>query len=350
MSTVYAAIMAGGTGTRLWPRSRQKQPKQIHAFISAKTLIQETVADIESLVAPQNILVVTGQDYAASIRQQIPQISRFLIEPLPVGRLLAIGLAARYVAKIDPRAVMILLWSDSYIGNKTEFKRVLEIAVAAAKEGTNGIIGVRPPTPATHYGYIEIGKELGDGLYHLASFREKPDLETAKGFVSSGRYVWNPGISVWRVDKLLELYHALEPEHAAAIEQLADVIDQPTFTEKATKNLTDIRKLDIEDTIYARAGNLAVLPADIGWDDVGNWAAVKDLLQKEGNVISGKHIGIDTENCLVHGHDKLIATIGLRNLIVVETDDAILIADKHHSQKVKEVVEQLKAQKLDEYL
>lgn len=346
----YAAIMAGGSGTRLWPRSRENRPKQLHAFITDRTLIQETVADITPLIPADRILVVTSQKYISQIREQVPEVHHYLVEPYKLGKLLAIGAAAHYLAELDPQAVMVLLWADSHIGNKEAFVKVLQKAIAAAEKGTNSIIGVRPTYPATQYGYIELGPEIAPGIHRLASFKEKPDYVTAEHFLHSSRFVWNPGISVWRVDKLLALYRKFQPKHAAALASLVPVIRNSEFTNVAAETLKELEKLEIEDTIYAQADDLAVIPADIGWDDVGNWAAIKDLLQKEGNVIRGKHVGIDTENCLIHGHKKLIATIGLRDIIVVDTPDAILIADKHQSQKVKEVVDRLKELGLKEYL
>ncbi|MBI4175346.1 mannose-1-phosphate guanylyltransferase [Candidatus Berkelbacteria bacterium] len=350
MKHTYAAIMAGGTGTRLWPRSRENNPKQLHAFISEKTLIQETVADINPVIPDDQILIVTGTRYVDRIRTQLPTIKHYLVEPYKLGKLLAIGAAAQYLAKLDPHAVMVLLWADSYIGDKAAFQSVLAKAIAAAKKGTNSLIGVRPSYPATQYGYIELGPELTPGIHRLKSFQEKPDYATAERFIHSSRYVWNPGISVWRVDKLLNLYQQFEPDHAQALVGLMASIDTPAFTDQAREQLKDLPKLEIEDTVYRKAKDLAIIPAAIGWDDVGSWSAIQDILQKEGNVIAGKHVGIDTENCFIHGHEKLIATIGLRDIVVVETDDAILIADKHQTQKVKDLVEQLDKHHFEEYL
>jgi mannose-1-phosphate guanylyltransferase len=347
---MYAAIMAGGTGTRLWPKSREKKPKQLLPFISDKSLLEETVQDIKGLVPNDKILIVTNKNYTKEIKKQLPAVKHFLLEPFKLGKTLAIGATALYLAKLDPQAVMVLLWSDSYIGNKKEYRRILKKAEGYAKKGQNLIIGIKPEYPATCYGYIKMGRQIDSELYKLEEFQEKPDIKTANKFFSSDKFVWNPGISLWRVDKLLELYKEFEPETYKLLMKLEKFINTNQFSQKAQQYLKNVKKTEIEDTIYPKAKDLGVIPADIAWNDIGHWGAIKDIIKKEGNLIQAKHIGVDTENCYVHGSDRLIATIGLNNIVIIDTPDVLLIAHKDKTQKVKNITELLKEQNKMEYL
>lgn len=347
---MYAAIMAGGTGTRLWPKSREKTPKQLLPFISKKSLLQDTVNDIKGLVPDDKILVVTNKKYINEIKKQLPRVKHYLLEPFKLGKTLAIGATALYLSKIDSKAVMLLLWSDSFIGNKKEYRRILKKAGKYAAKGQNLIIGIKPDYAATCYGYIKMGKKINSELYSLQEFKEKPDITTASKFISSGQYVWNPGISLWRVDKLLELYKKYQPQVYCALMKLEEVINTNKFVELSKKNLNNIPKTEIEDTIYPKAKDLAVIPANIAWNDIGHWGAIKDIIKKEGNLVDAKHIGIDTENCYIVGKNRLIATIGLKDVIVVDTPDILLIANKDKTQKVKNITEILKEQNKMEYL
>lgn len=347
---MYAAIMAGGTGTRLWPKSREKKPKQLLPFISNESLLEETVQDIKGLVPDDKILVVTNKNYIQEIKKQLPKVKHYLLEPFKLGKTLAIGATALYLAKLDPKAVMVLLWSDSYIGNKKEYKRILKKAESYAKKGQNLIIGIKPEYPATCYGYIKMGRKIDSELYRLEEFQEKPNRKTANRFFNSDKFVWNPGISLWRVDKLLELYKKYEPNTYNRLMELEKFINTNKFSEKAKETLKDVPKTEIEDTIYPKAKDLAVIPADIAWNDIGHWGAIKDIVKKEGNLIEAKHIGVETENCYIHGRDRLIATIGLKDIVIVDTPDALLIAHKDKTQKVKNITEMLKEQNKMEYL
>jgi len=348
----YVVIMAGGTGTRLWPASREENPKQLHSLITKNSLLQDTVNDVKDLIPEDNILIVTGKKYENSIKKQLPNVKHYLFEPYKLGKTLAIGLSALYLSKLDSEATMVLLWADSYIGNKAEFIKVLGQAVKYAKNGQNLIIRVKPAYPATCYGYIEVGKNLDENLYNLKSFKEKPNYNTATNYCSSSNYVWNPGISVWRVDKLLELYKQFVPEYYKVIMQFESNILDAGIVNKFDTIFKNFEKTEIEDTIYPKAENLGVMPADIGWNDIGNWGAIYGILAKEKdeNIIKGNHIGIDNKSILVHSKDRLIVTIGLENIAIIDTPDVTLVCQKDKAQDIKKIVEKLKEEGREEYL
>lgn len=350
---IFATIMAGGTGTRLWPASREKNPKQLHKLISDNSLLQDTVYDLKGIVSEKNVLIVTGKRYEQPIKKQLPQVKHYLFEPYKLGKTLAIGLSALYLAKLDPQAVMILLWSDSFIGNKKEFQKALKQAVSYAENGQNLIIGVKPSNLSTAYGYIEMGKQIDKNLFKLQSFREKPDAKTAKQYIGSKKYVWNPGISVWRVDKLLELYKQFEPKTYQAIMQFEKDIHKKDLVKKLDKAYKKIPKTEIEETIYPRAADLGVIPADIDWNDIGNWSAIYEILatKKDQMIIKGNHLGIDNKNTMIYSENRMIAAIGLDNIAIIDTPDATLICNKDRAQDVKKIVDMLKSdKKMQKYL
>lgn len=352
MSKVYAAIMAGGTGTRLWPKSRERFPKQLHKFISQNSLLQDTVADIKDVIPEKNVLINTGKRYQKDIQKQLPKVKHYFLEPYRLGKTLTIGLTALYLAKLDPKAVMVLLWADSYIGKKTAFKKVLKQGIKFAKAGRNLIIGVKPNYASTGLGYIQMGKRIRGKLYQLKSFKEKPDAKTAKRYVASGKFVWNPGISIWRVDKLLDLYRKYASKYYGAIMQFEDEMLKRNLSGKLAKAYKNIAKTEIEDTIYPKAKNLGVIPSDIGWNDIGHWGSLHEILSKKdiGNVVVGEHLGIDSKGCVVNTQDRLIVTIGLKNIVVVDTDDVILVCQRDRTQDVKKVVEILEQKGKRKYL
>lgn len=343
----YAVIMAGGTGTRLWPVSRATKPKQLHALVSKNSLLQDTVYDVEEIVNLENVLIVTGKKYEKPIKKQLPGVKHYLFEPYKLGKTLAIGLAALYLYKLDPKAVMVLLWSDSYIAKKEKYQNVLKQAVKYTEDGQNLIIGAEPSSASTAYGYIEMGEKINTNLYQIKNFKEKPDQKTAQKYLKSKKFLWNPGISVWRVDILLDLYKKYEPKIYKSIMQFEDNIHEKTLVEKIDKAYKNVQKTEIEDTIYPKAKNLGVMPADISWNDIGNWGAIYDILatKKDQNIAIGNTFNIDNKGTLLYSQRRLIAAIGLENIAIVDSPDATLICSRSKSQKVKDIVELLKSDK-----
>ena len=351
--------MAGGSGTRLWPASRETNPKQLHALVSEKPMIRETVERLTPVIDTGNMWVVTNESYVYRIRQQIPDMPEDHVvgEPFALGTTLAIGLAMLKVAQVDAKGTVAVGWSDSYISNQEAFVDALKLAEEAAQQSDGVIIGVNPTYPATGYGYIKMGKPIrninGGDVFWIEEFIEKPNLERAKQFAKGWEYLWNPGIAVWRVDKLLGLFERLRPREYEALKRVEPHLGTREEGAAIERELRDLPKLAIDYTIHEKADHLAVVPADLGWSDIGTWDALKEVLPPNDgtNVVRGPEVmTVDTEECLIFGDKRLVATLGVKDLVIVDTGDALLVAHRSKSQQVKDVVEQLRKQNRKEYL
>jgi len=321
-------------------------------------MIRETVDRLLPLVRPEDVYVLTNAAYLEPVREVLPHIpaENIVGEPFPLGTTLAVGLAAAMVAKRDPNATMLVAWSDSYISETDNFLSALSSAAKAADVADGVIIGVNPTFPATGYGYIAMGPEVEElhpeRIYWIERFIEKPDLATARRLVRQWGYLWNPGISVWRVGKLLALYEKLRPEDHRALVSLMPHIGTPRQEEAVASRLAGLQKIAIDYAIYEKAERLAVVPANLGWSDIGTWASLKDVLDDNNgtNHIRGEHVGLMTENCLVFAKDRLIATLGVSDLIIVDAGDCILVAHRDKSQEVKDLVDLMRRSGKERYL
>jgi mannose-1-phosphate guanylyltransferase/mannose-6-phosphate isomerase len=359
---MYAVILAGGSGTRFWPLSREATPKQLLSVFGDSTMIQQTVARLNTSIAVENIYIVTGQKYAYDIKSQLIEIcnsDRFtiLIEPEGKNTAPAIGLAAIYIRNKAPDTVMAVMPSDHIILKNDLFVEVLKKAKNISLTGYLTTIGIIPERPETGYGYIKKGKSLSKGhrgkgkkrtlaadskpeitAYTVERFVEKPDLKLAKKYINSGNYYWNSGIFVWRVSDILEEIK----------KQMPDLYKGLTKIEKAIgkKNEQDVL------SIMENASKVAVVPADIGWSDLGSWRALDDIAEKDksGNIMNGNVIDINSKNSIVYAGERLVATVGLENTVVVDTPDATLICNKDNTQDVRKVVKELKKKGADELL
>ena len=356
---MYAVIMAGGSGTRLWPLSRENNPKQLHPLMSEQTMIRETVDRLTPVVDPEKMWVVTNQNYIYRIRQNLPDVPEDHVvgEPFPLGTTLAIGLAMLKVAQVDPEATVVVGWSDSYIGSHEPFVAALKLAEEAAQHADGVIIGVKTTYPATGYGYIKMGHPIssvkGGDVFWISQFTEKPDLQRAKQFHRAWEYLWNPGIAVWRVDKLLALFERLRPQEFAALKRIEPHLGTDEESAAIERELREIPKLAIDYTIHEKADKLAVVPADLGWSDIGTWDTLKEVLPPNDgtNVLRGDEIvTLDTEECLIYVEGRLIATLGVKDLVIVDTGDCLLVAHRSQSQKVKDLVERLREEDKKKYL
>jgi mannose-1-phosphate guanylyltransferase len=360
---LYALIMAGGSGTRLWPCSREACPKQLLALLSGRTMLQEACQRITPLVPNDRIFVVTGEDYTDVVRQQIPQVpaDHIIGEPEGHGTAPCIGLSALYLRRLDPEAVMAVLTADHYIEKADELRRALEAATQVAAEGRLVTLGIQPNRPTTGYGYIERAQKLtqinGLDVYRVGKFTEKPNLTTAQAFVDSGRYYWNSGMFVWKVSTILREFERLMPQIYAQLMEIDAALGTAEERAMLERVWPQVESETIDYGIMERAEDVAVIPVDIGWSDVGSWATLFELLpaDEEGNVIArssavGQHIGLDTKGCLIHGSNRLVTTIGLEDMIIVDTEDALLVCPKERAQEVRDLVEKLKESGKEEYL
>jgi mannose-1-phosphate guanylyltransferase len=356
---MYALVMAGGSGTRLWPRSRQHKPKQFLDLVGSQTMLQATVNRIAPLIPRERVFVVTSAEYGPLIREQIPDLPRenMLIEPAARGTAACIGLGAVHLRRLDPDGVMVALPADHLIYNEHAFRRALEGAGRVAGEDYLVTLGIAPDRPETGYGYIQRGlllRDDGDGppVYQVEKFTEKPDEITARRFVESGEYYWNGGIFVWKFSAILKELHLYLPglyERLMAIEAAIGSADE---REVLMANYLQINPETVDFGVMERARRVAVVPVDMGWSDVGSWATIHSLLpaDADGNVVSGEHIGLDTTGSFICGSRRLIATIGVSHLIVVDTEDALLICPRERAQEVKDIVERLKREGEEGYL
>jgi mannose-1-phosphate guanylyltransferase len=356
---MFAVIMAGGKGARFWPRSRERMPKHLLDIQGERTIIRETVDRIRPLVPPERTLIVTGRSHAAELIRQLPEIpsENILIEPVGRNTAPCIGLAALHIQKRVPDAVMLVLPSDHRIGDEAEFRRVLEAAGKIAAEGNPLVtIGIRPTGPETGYGYIEQGDPVpgadGGKICRVRSIREKPPLAQAREFLRQGGFCWNSGMFVWKASTILNAIKQFLPELHEGLMQIRGALGTEREEEIAGEVYSAQKAVSIDYGVMEKAEDVLVVPGDFGWSDLGSWDALWEVSEKDenGNAVRGEFIGIDAGDSLVHSPGKLVALVGVRDLLVVETDDALLICRRGRSQDVRKVVEILERKGLKEYL
>lgn len=356
---MYAVIMAGGKGSRFWPRSREKMPKHLLDIMGDRTIIRQTVDRIRPLVPPERTLIVTGRSHAAELIRQLPEIpaENILIEPVGRNTAPCIGLAALHIEKRAPDAVMLVLPSDHRIGNEKAFHRVLAAAVQTTIQGDVLVtIGIRPTSPETGYGYIEQGDPLPDcggaGTCGVRSIREKPPLEQARAYLRQGGFLWNSGMFVWRNAVILDAIRRFLPDLHSGLVRVREALGTDKEEETVGEFYTDQQAVSIDYGVMEKAENVLVVPGDFDWSDLGSWDALWEVSGKDGqgNAVRGPFIGIDAHDCLVHSPGKMVALVGVRDLIVVETEDALLICRRGLSQDVRRVVETLENRNSREYL
>lgn len=356
----YAVIMAGGSGTRLWPKSRKETPKQFHALISNTSMLKETIGRLNPIIKPHNILIVAGKSHLEAIKQQCPEIPQknIIIEPMAKNTAPAVGLAAAILAKRDPKAIAAFIPADHFISKGKEFRHILTLAEKiAGKEDVTVTLGINPTYPETGYGYIQLGKEYkeskNDKIFWIKAFKEKPNSKIAQEYVASWQYLWNSGMFVWKISYLLNLYKKLAPKMYKGLLQIQKKMNTKNQAEIIEREYRNFKEISVDYAILEKTKRTLVVPADIGWSDVGSWAAIHNILNLGGldnNVVIGRHIGIDTSGSLIHSGQKLIATLGLEDFVVVDTEDVLLIMPKSRAQDVKKIVEKLKEEGKEEYL
>lgn len=358
----YAIIMAGGGGTRLWPVSRKERPKQLLPLLDDKTLFQGTVTRLENFFPSERILVVTVTEQASEMQKQAPEIPRenYLIEPAPRGTASVVGLAAAVLKQRDPDAMMAVLPSDHFIRNRDLFHYLLRAAFDVARDGYLVTLGITPTYSSTAYGYIQQGQAL-DGkfkypVYEVERFIEKPDEKTAQQLLREGNHSWNSGMFIWCVDDILTEIEKQMPQLRNAVLKISEAWDTPQRDEMLDMLWYDLKVETVDFGIMENAEMVAVLPAGgLGWSDVGSWNSLLEVLLPDmnGNIAqNAQHLAIDSHNSLVYSNDnqRLVVTIGVDDMVLVDTGDVLLVCKSDQAQKVRDVVEHLRKHRQEKYL
>lgn len=355
--------MAGGSGTRFWPLSREKMPKQLLKIGAEDTLIQETVKRVLPLIKREDIFVVTNHGLSDAINTQLSAKfgetwdMNFILEPEARNTAPALGLAALHLNRIDPDGIMVVFSADHSIRKADEFLRLLRMAENAAADNYLVTLGIKPDRPETGYGYIKAGVPWSmtdghSGVCKVEAFVEKPNIDTAREYLRQGNYYWNSGIFVWKIRALLQEIEKHAPSLYEGLMEIRKNIGTDKETEVITQVFKRLESISIDYAVMEKTDRAAVIPADIGWSDVGSWTALDDVSDRDasGNVIAGNVIDIDSHDSIIYAEKRLVATIGLKNVVVVDTPDATLVCSKDRAQDVKKVVEVLKKRKSGEHL
>ena len=351
---MHAVIMAGGRGTRFWPRSREKKPKHLLDILSDRTIIQETVDRIRPLIRPKNILIVTGRRHAGELKKQLPEIpaENILIEPVGRNTAACIGLAAVHIRKKAKDDVMVVLPSDHGIADPAEYRSVIAAAACAAeKKSALVTVGLKPTSPHTGFGYMEggasAGQVSGKKLLRVKAFREKPDRKQAEAFLKSGNFYWNSGMFIWKASTILAEIRQFLPDLHAGLTTIEAALGKASEAKTLAAVYQRLAAVSIDYGVMEKAKDVFMIPADFGWSDVGSWDTLWEISVKDekGNAATGGSFALfeEVQNSLVHSPKKLVALVGVRDIIVVETKDALLVCRRGKSQDVKKIVDILEA-------
>ncbi|MDG1897464.1 MAG: mannose-1-phosphate guanylyltransferase [Fuerstiella sp.] len=350
---LHAVIMAGGSGTRFWPQSREKMPKQLLKLSGDRTMIQQTVDRCHGLIKPEHSWVVTNAIQATATCQQLPEIpsKNVLVEPQARNTAPCVGLAAIHAVHCDPDAIMLIMPADHVISTSDDFQNAVKQATAVVQETPDRLVmfGIAPTFPSTGFGYIERGSSLQnvERAFEVVAFHEKPQLQLAEEYVSSGSFYWNCGIFCWKAQTILNQLQQHEPDTYERLQRVAQVIGQDGYDRMLDEEFPQMNSISIDCAVLERATGSTVIEAPFTWDDVGSWLAVPRLADQDesGNTIDGPFVGIDTKDCIIRTPENhLVATLGVSDLIIVQTEDATLVAHKRDSERIKELLAKLKAQ------
>jgi mannose-1-phosphate guanylyltransferase len=358
---LYAIIMAGGSGTRFWPKSRRNRPKQLLKLFGEETMLQQTVRRIEPLVPPERIVIVTGADQADSTRSQLPDLpaANIVAEPCPRDTAACVGLAAWIVRKANPEATMIVMPADHVVQPAATFLETVRAATLVIQEDPTTLVtfGIKPTRPETGYGYIERGELVearkAIAVHRVVQFREKPDPDTASQFLAAGNFVWNSGIFLWKARTILDELQRHRPQLAAALARVGETVGTPRYDEVIADEYPRMERAPIDKAVMEKAANVRVLEVRYDWNDVGDWRSLADLLPRDdaNNAIQGNVIASQTKDSIIISDDGgLIATLGVDDLVIVQSGKATLIARRGQLDKLKGLVESLGDRGYGEYL
>lgn len=354
-------ILAGGCGERFWPCSRRSRPKQLLKICSELSLLQETVARVKPLTTFKRIWVVTNQAYVAEVRRQLPELipDNLLGEPQGCNTAVAVGLSLAYIKKRyqNEEPLLVIMPCDSLVYEPGEMTPLLKTALKAAQDFERiMIVGIPPSRVETGYGYIHLGSELQNDsdypIYQVNGFKEKPDHEAVETYLSSGEYLWNGGVVVGKVEQIIKAFQEHLPKLAIELEKLQDSLDTDDERVKIQELYRIAPKISFDHAILEQSMNLGVIKAHYGWDDLGNWTAMERWLPRDatGNVSKGEHIGIETYNCNIFSPQKVVVTLGVSNLIIVATEDVLMVCAKERSQDIGDILNKLRENGRDSLL
>ena len=359
---LHATIMAGGSGTRFWPSSRAKLPKQLLPLAGSETLLQDTVRRLRGLIPPERTLIVTNNQLTDAVEKQLPELpsTAFVGEPCKRDTAPCIGLAALLILQQDSDATMAVMPSDHVIDPTKSFQRALLQAKDLVDQSPDRLVtfGIRPSTPSSSYGYIQQAeplahKENDAPVHRVAQFREKPPVDVAKEYLAAGNFLWNAGIFVWRAKTIIEALEKHQPECLLHLKRIVENWNTPQRNEVFSKEFAAIKGVSIDYAVLEHAAEVAVIEAPFTWDDLGGWSAVARQRGQDdnGNTVVGRHLGIESKNVLVHtSDDHLVVTLGLDNILLVHTEDATLVADRSHEEHIRKVVTELESKAWHEFL
>lgn len=352
-SKVHAVILAGGSGSRLWPLSRQHLPKQFLALYGGLSLLQTTINRLSPTIDTRNVLIVTQEGHAKGEAYHTLLPYQTLFEPVGRNTAPAIALAAAFLLEGGEDPVMVVLPADHMIKDEVRFRENLAIAIDAAESGKLVTFGIQPSRPDTGFGYIKVRADSKSGIYEVERFTEKPDHATAERFLKEGGYYWNSGMFVWRASAILAEIRQYLPRVYGVIQNIiAEKQAEGTFQQAVEKHFEAMPSISIDYGVLEKSSQVSLVPCDIGWNDVGSWQAVHDISDHDenGNALQGKVIALDCKNSLIRAEKRLVAAIGVENLCVIETADAVLIASGDQTQRVREVVDELQHQGATEHI
>jgi mannose-1-phosphate guanylyltransferase/mannose-6-phosphate isomerase len=356
---ICVVILAGGKGTRFWPLSRENCPKQMLKIVGDDTLLRQTIKRLDGFIPLDNVWIITTNTLAQDIRFHLKPLGKdadrihVIIEPSGRNTASAIGLAAMNLSKVSSDPTMVVTPSDHIIRDTGQFQAKLRLAIKAAEKGYLVTFGIVPSRPETVYGYIRSGKPFKDAagdIFHAQGFFEKPDAKTAETFLRQGGYYWNSGIFVWKSSKILEEIEKYLPSLFVTLKKIGDLKD---FQNDTFKELySSLESISIDHGVMEKSRDVLVMPVDFGWCDLGNWTALTDVLERDehGNILQGNSIDIGSENCTVIAGDRVLATIGLKDMVVIDTVDATLVSSKDMVHEVRKIVETLTRNNREEHL
>ncbi len=343
----YAVIMAGGRGERFWPLSKKTLPKPFIPLLKKETMIQETVERIKPLIPEERIIIVLSQDHFPVAQQQLPEIpvENFVIEPFGRDTAACIGLASLYIGRKDKDASMIVLAADHLIDDREAFFRTVTSSLKfLASNDYIVTVGIKPTRPETGYGYIELGEKLGsidnESFFGVKKFVEKPRLSTASDYLKTDRYCWNSGMFIWRNSTIQKSLSVYMPELWDGLMRINECLGSEKEEEVIKKEFSQFARVSVDYGVLEKASQVVVIPASFNWDDVGTWTALERVysLDESDNVVVGKHVGRDTHGCIVFSRDQLVATLGVKDLVIVHAKGKILVCHKEKAPYLKEIV------------